>query len=63
MCEVPSACADGTEDRSVHLTLDDGPNPLCTPQEPRCAGAHRVPATFFVVGAYAADQPELIRSP
>lgn len=61
MCEVPSDCADGTQDRSVYLTFDDGPNPVCTPQILDLLAQHRVPATFFVIGAHAADQPELIR--
>ncbi|RNJ42519.1 chitooligosaccharide deacetylase NodB [Mesorhizobium erdmanii] len=59
ICEVPSDCADGTEDRSVYLTFDDGP--LCTPEILDVLAEHRVPATFFVIGAYAADQPELLR--
>ncbi|PAQ09962.1 hypothetical protein CIT26_10340 [Mesorhizobium temperatum] len=42
---------------------DDGPNPLCTPEILDVLAQHRVPATFFVIGAYAADQPELIRPP
>nr|QKX64877.1 chitooligosaccharide deacetylase [Rhizobium yanglingense]QKX64883.1 chitooligosaccharide deacetylase [Rhizobium yanglingense] len=59
--EVPIDCADGSEDRSVYLTFDDGPNPFCTPQILDVLAEHRVPATFFVIGAYAKDQPELIR--
>ncbi|MQW86679.1 chitooligosaccharide deacetylase NodB [Sinorhizobium saheli] len=48
-------------DRSVYLTFDDGPNPFCTPDILDVLAERRVPATFFVIGAYAADQPELIR--
>ncbi|GLS32297.1 beta-1,4-N-acetylglucosamine oligosaccharide deacetylase NodB [Mesorhizobium albiziae] len=59
--EAPSECADGTSRRSVYLTFDDGPNPLFTPQILDVLAQHRVPATFFVVGAHAADQPELIQ--
>ncbi|ODR91753.1 chitooligosaccharide deacetylase NodB [Sinorhizobium alkalisoli] len=47
--------------RSVYLTFDDGPNPYCTPDILDVLAEQRVPATFFVIGAYAADQPELIR--
>ncbi|MBR1163084.1 chitooligosaccharide deacetylase NodB [Bradyrhizobium elkanii] len=47
--------------RSVYLTFDDGPNPFCTPLVLDVLMQHRVPATFFVIGTYAADQPELIR--
>ncbi|GLS32303.1 Polysaccharide deacetylase [Mesorhizobium albiziae] len=60
ICEVPSACADGTEDRSDYLTFDDGPNSFFTPQILDVLAEHRVPATFFVIGAYAAEQPDLI---
>ncbi|WP_027584062.1 chitooligosaccharide deacetylase NodB [Bradyrhizobium sp. Ai1a-2] len=53
--------ADAGGRRSVYLTFDDGPNPLCTPDVLDLLAEHRVPATFFVIGAYAADQPSLIR--
>lgn len=46
---------------SVYLTFDDGPNPLCTPDVLDVLAEHRVPATFCVVGAYAASHPRLIR--
>ncbi|MPR12145.1 chitooligosaccharide deacetylase NodB [Microvirga tunisiensis] len=59
--EVRRACADGTGRRSVYLTFDDGPNPHCTPEVLDVLSEHRVPATFFVIGAYATDQPHLIR--
>lgn len=61
ICEVPSNGADGTEDRIVYLTFDDGPNPLYTPAILDLLAKHRVPATFFVIGAYAKEQPELLR--
>ncbi|MCH4561226.1 MULTISPECIES: chitooligosaccharide deacetylase NodB [Mesorhizobium] len=50
-----------TEERSVYLTFDDGPNPIWTPEVLDLLAQHRVPATFFVIGAEAVDQPELIR--
>ncbi|WP_201413634.1 chitooligosaccharide deacetylase NodB [Mesorhizobium sp. J8] len=59
--EVHSTCDDCTGLRSVYLTFDDGPNPLCTPQILNLLAEHRVPATFFVIGAYALGQPELIQ--
>ncbi|MPR13558.1 chitooligosaccharide deacetylase NodB [Microvirga tunisiensis] len=59
--KVRSECADGTTSRNVFLTFDDGPNPLCTPGVLDVLAEHRVPATFFVIGAYALDQPQLIR--
>ncbi|WP_394889845.1 chitooligosaccharide deacetylase NodB [Mesorhizobium sp. AaZ16] len=61
MREVRSDYADGTEDHSIYLTFDDGPNPLWTPDILDLLARHRVPATFFVIGAEAEDQPELIR--
>ncbi|RZN23852.1 chitooligosaccharide deacetylase NodB [Bradyrhizobium sp. Leo121] len=60
-CEARGEYADRTESRGVYLTFDDGPNPLCTPNVLDVLAEHRVPATFFVIGAYAADQPKLIR--
>ncbi|CDI12057.1 chitooligosaccharide deacetylase NodB [Agrobacterium pusense] len=56
-CKVSSNSAD----RSVYLTFDDGPNPFCTPDILDVLAERRVPATFFVIGAYAADQPALIQ--
>nr|AAS91747.1 NodB [Rhizobium sp. SIN-1] len=47
--------------RSVYLTFDDGPNPYCTPDILDVLAERRVTATFFVIGAYAADQPELVQ--
>ncbi|CDX53219.1 Chitooligosaccharide deacetylase [Mesorhizobium plurifarium] len=47
--------------RSIYLTFDDGPHPLCTPQILNLLAEHRVPATFFVIGTYALGQPELIQ--
>ncbi|MGF6312693.1 MULTISPECIES: chitooligosaccharide deacetylase NodB [unclassified Bradyrhizobium] len=53
--------ADLSGGRSVYLTFDDGPNPFCTPEVLDVLTQHQVPATFFVIGTYAADRPELIR--
>lgn len=43
------------------LTFDDGPNPACTPQLLDILGAHRIKATFFLVGRYAEAEPHLTR--
>ncbi|RAZ85618.1 chitooligosaccharide deacetylase NodB [Mesorhizobium hawassense] len=59
MSEVPDECSDRTS--SVYLTFDDGPNPAFTSQILDVLAQHQVPATFFVIGAYAVGQPELIR--
>lgn len=61
LSEVPSEGADGTRQPSVYLTFDDGPHPFGTPEILDVLAEHRVPATFFVIGAYAADQPKLIQ--
>ncbi|WP_192180207.1 chitooligosaccharide deacetylase NodB [Mesorhizobium amorphae] len=58
--EVPSEWA-GTGRRSVYLTFDDGPNPFFTPQILDVLAQNRVPATFFVIGTYAVEHPDLIQ--
>ncbi|SPS02105.1 chitooligosaccharide deacetylase NodB [Cupriavidus taiwanensis] len=47
--------------RKVFLTFDDGPNPIWTPKILDILRQFHVPGTFFVLGAYAAEHPELIR--
>ncbi|AXG82354.1 polysaccharide deacetylase family protein [Streptomyces paludis] len=47
--------------RPVALTVDDGPDPRWTPLLLDVLDAHRVRATFFVVGERAARHPELLR--
>ena len=42
------------------LTFDDGPNPRVTPRILKLLEKHRVPATFFVLGKYAAAEPGLM---
>nr|WP_311974298.1 chitooligosaccharide deacetylase NodB [Bradyrhizobium glycinis] len=53
--------ADVSGSRPIYLTFDDGPNPFCTPEVLDVLSRHGVPATFFVIGTYATEQPELIR--
>ena len=43
------------------LTFDDGPNPACTPRLLDIFASHNVRATFFLVGRFAQQQPELVR--
>ncbi|MGY4501462.1 peptidoglycan/xylan/chitin deacetylase (PgdA/CDA1 family) [Bradyrhizobium sp. GM24.11] len=59
--EARSDYADSGGERCVYLTFDDGPNPHCTPAILDVLAQHRAPATFCVIGAYAAGQPELIQ--
>jgi cellulose synthase/poly-beta-1,6-N-acetylglucosamine synthase-like glycosyltransferase/peptidoglycan/xylan/chitin deacetylase (PgdA/CDA1 family) len=47
-------------DRRIALTFDDGPTPW-TADILDVLREHGVPATFFVVGARAADRPDLIQ--
>jgi len=48
-----------TPARTVWLTIDDGPDPLTTPQVLALLEKHGVRATFFLIGAKAAKYPEL----
>ncbi|MDG4800621.1 polysaccharide deacetylase family protein [Micromonospora sp. WMMD980] len=50
----------GAPDR-VALTFDDGPDPESTPQVLDVLAAHRVRATFFVLGAMLRRYPDLGR--
>jgi len=51
----------GPDPGRVYLTFDDGPNPGVTERVLDTLAAHDVPAAFFVVGAYAARYPALVR--
>jgi peptidoglycan/xylan/chitin deacetylase (PgdA/CDA1 family) len=55
---LPSWCGVSDADH-VALTFDDGPDPASTPQFLDLLAAHRVRATFFVLGARLAAYPEL----
>ena len=46
----------------VWLTIDDGPDPVDTPQILALLAKHGARATFFVIGERAARYPELIRA-
>lgn len=43
------------------LTYDDGPNERATPQLLDLLAAHEVRATFFVIGGFARQRPELLQ--
>jgi len=51
----------GTKDKRVALTFDDGPNPTYTPAILDILKREGVPATFFVIGANAELNPDLLR--
>ena len=46
---------------TIALTFDDGPDPVWTPKVLDVLRAHRVKATFFVVGTEAAAHPDPVR--
>lgn len=49
------------DSRAVSLTFDDGPHPAHTPALLDRLAAHRIRATFFVLGRNAEKYPELVR--
>lgn len=49
------------EGRLMALTYDDGPNTAWTPKLLELLAKHDVKATFFSIGHYAREQPELLR--
>ena len=49
------------EGNLIALTYDDGPNTAWTPQLMEILDKHDVKATFFTIGKYAEQQPELLR--
>jgi peptidoglycan/xylan/chitin deacetylase (PgdA/CDA1 family) len=46
---------------SIALTFDDGPNPSITPALLDLLERHSAHATFFVIGRFARECPELVR--
>lgn len=50
-----------TRRNAVALTFDDGPHPQHTPRLLDILAAHRVRATFFVIGAQVRRYPEIVR--
>ena len=64
---VPSADGFGpvmthfaTDRREVWLTIDDGPDPITTPQVLALLETHRTRATFFLIGRKVSRHPELV---
>ena len=56
--QLPAAAAARSE---IALTIDDGPDPLVTPQVLDVLERHGVQATFFCIGASAQRFPDLCR--
>lgn len=51
-----------TDARAVALTIDDAPSPEVTPGILEVLRRHDVHATFFIIGSYAAEHPELVEA-
>ena len=47
--------------REIALTFDDGPHPKDTPQVLETLAKHNVHATFFLIGKYAEQHPNLVK--
>ena len=58
LTQLPAAA---TARREIALTIDDGPDPVVTPQVLELLARYGVQATFFVIGAQAERHPELCR--
>src|SRR5262245_13512562 len=47
--------------RKLAITFDDGPNPSLTPKLLDLLEKHNVKATFFAIGKFARQCPDLVR--
>jgi peptidoglycan/xylan/chitin deacetylase (PgdA/CDA1 family) len=47
--------------REIALTFDDGPHPKDTPQVLKMLAKHEICATFFLIGKYVEQYPQLVR--
>lgn len=52
----------GADSREIALTFDDGPNDAATPQLLEVLARHEVRATFFLIGGFARQRPDLVRA-
>ncbi|MBP8976319.1 MAG: polysaccharide deacetylase family protein [Bacteroidetes bacterium] len=55
----PVLCLKKTE--QLYLTFDDGPEPDCTVSLLDLFERYNIPATFFLVGAYVVQYPDIVR--
>ena len=59
LCDVVTGF--NPEKRELWLTIDDGPDPVDTPQILNLLDGHNAKATFFMIGSQAEKHPALIR--
>lgn len=52
----------GRDPREVALTYDDGPNEAATPELLDILAEARVRATFFMIGRFVRERPDLVRA-
>ncbi|MBE0557134.1 MAG: polysaccharide deacetylase family protein [Proteobacteria bacterium] len=45
----------------MHLTFDDGPDPIATPKVLDLLARHSLKATFFLIGAHVEQYPEIAK--
>ncbi len=55
----PTVCRTNSP-RKLAITFDDGPNPAITPKLLDLLDRYKAPATFFVIGRYIRESPELV---
>lgn len=51
----------GDDPDELALTFDDGPNDAATPHLLDVLAKHKVRATFFIMGSFARQRPEIVR--
>jgi peptidoglycan-N-acetylglucosamine deacetylase len=55
----PTICCTNSP-RKLAITFDDGPNPAITPKLLDLLDRYKAPATFFLIGRYIRECPELV---
>src|SRR5277367_6556845 len=52
----------GSDPNEYALTYDDGPNDACTERLLEILARHNVRATFFLIGRFVRQRPDLVRA-